>query len=285
MSNNALKKSLNFDEKIPCKPFLKWVGGKSQILDELIKRIPANFKKYFEPFVGGGALFFALQPQNATLSDVNPELINVYTQVRDNVEGLIKSLKKHVYDEDHFYSVRNLDRKDSFKNLSSVEKASRLIYLNKTCYNGLYRVNSKGEFNTPFGRYTNPTILDSANLRECSQALQNTIIRQCEFNIIEEEISNNDFVYFDPPYVPLSSSASFTNYSKTGFNLEKQEELFRLCKKLDKKNVKFMLSNSKTPFIERLYKDFKIDTILAARSINSNPLMRGGVCEVIIRNY
>lgn len=285
MSNNAVKKIIDINDKIDCKPFLKWVGGKSQLLPELIKRLPQSFKNYFEPFIGGGALFFAIQPANATLSDINPELINAYTQIRDNPEGVIKSLKKHVYDEKYFYFIRNLDRKDNFQKLSEIERASRLIYLNKTCYNGLYRVNSKGEFNTPFGRYSNPTIVDAENLKACSEALQGTAIKLGTFDEIEDKVFKDDFVYFDPPYVPLSTSSSFTSYAQKGFDLDMQRRLFELCKRLSKKRVKFMLSNSKTPFIQKLYKEFKIESVEASRFINSKADKRGGVSEVIVRNY
>lgn len=268
-----------------CKPFLKWVGGKGQLLPELIKKIPRNFKKYYEPFVGGGALFFHLLPEDAYLSDINVELINAYEVVKEHVEALIQSLSMHVYDETYYYQIRNVDRTPEFQSWSEVERASRLIFLNKTCYNGLYRVNSKGEFNTPFGKYTNPTIVDEENLRACSKALQRVTIRRAPFEAIEKKITHEDFVYFDPPYVPISNSASFTSYDRKGFDLATQEDLFKLCQSLDAHDVKFMLSNSAVPFVLDLYKQFNIETVKAIRAINSKGAKRGEIDEVIITNY
>jgi len=271
--------------KIGCKPFLKWVGGKGQLLPELCSRLPTDFNRYFEPFVGGGAMFFALQPQNAHISDINAELINCYQVVKTDVEALIRSLKKHRYDKNYFYKIRNIDRHSSFSRLSAVERASRLIFLNKSCYNGLFRVNSKGEFNTPFGSYKNPKILDAANLRACSEALQSVSIQVAKFDQLQNQISAGDFVYFDPPYVPLNSTSYFTSYSQAGFDLSMQRELYELCVKLDKRGVKFMLSNSSAGFIKKLYKPFRVSLVSASRAINSVGSKRGLVKEVIVTNY
>ena len=267
------------------RPFVKWVGGKSQLLPELVKRIPENFTTYYEPFLGGGALFFALRPSHAVLSDDNEELINAFGVVQQDVDHLIKELKKHRYEQEYFYSVRDADRHPSFKRWSPVRRASRLIFLNKTCYNGLYRVNALGQFNTPFGRYTNPTIVDESNLRACHAALQGASLQCLSFTDIEKTITPNDFVYFDPPYIPLSATASFTGYSSDGFKESMQRELAALCGRLNSKGVRFMLSNSSAPLVSDLYKNFKIEHVAAARSINSKGNRRGSVNEVIVTNY
>lgn len=268
-----------------CRPFLKWAGGKTQLLPELMHRIPEEFNNYYEPFCGRGALFYELQPVKAYISDINEELINSYIIVRDKVEDLIKSLSKHVYESNYFYKLRNLDRALDYKNWSNIEKASRLIYLNKTCFNGLYRVNSKGEFNVPFGRYTNPKICDSVNLRACSQALKGVSIDVSPFETIVAKAQAGDFVYFDPPYAPLSATSNFTSYSKDKFDLEMQVKLRDVCDALDKKKVKFMLSNSSAPLVLELYKDYTVEKVAAVRAINSKASNRGEVLEVIVRNY
>lgn len=270
---------------IHCRPFLKWVGGKTQLLPALLTRIPDFKGRYFEPFIGGGALFFNYQPRRGYISDINPELINAYQVVKSDVEALIRSLKKHVYDKEYYYRLREQDGYAAYKRWSPVRRASRLIYLNRTCFNGLYRVNSSGRFNTPFGRYTNPRILNAENLRACSKALARTSIRLAPFSEIESRVGSNDFVYFDPPYVPLSTTASFTGYAAEGFDLDMQVELFELCKRLDRKGVRFMLSNSSAPFVINLYREFNIARIPASRAINSNAARRGKVDEVVVTNY
>ena len=269
----------------PCRPFVKWVGGKSQLLPELVKRVPQNFTTYYEPFLGGGALFFALQPSHSVLSDDNEELINAFSVLQTNVDQLIKELKKHHYEQGYYYSVRDADRHPSFKRWSPARRASRLIFLNKTCYNGLYRVNALGQFNTPFGKYTNPTIVDEVNLKACSVALQGASLKTQSFTEIEKTITPNDFVYFDPPYVPLSATASFTGYSSSGFKEAMQIELAALCGRLSSKGVRFMLSNSSAPLVIELYKNFKVEHVAASRSINSKGNRRGAVNEVIVTNY
>lgn len=271
----------------PCRPFVKWVGGKTQLLPEILRRMPPKkgMKTYHEPFVGGGAVFFALQPAQAILSDVNPELINAYKIVRDSVESLIRDLKKHKHTSEYFYTIRDEDRLSSFRRWSDVRRASRLIYLNKTCYNGLFRVNSKGHFNTPFGRYTNPNYVDADNLKACSKALSKSEILLASFGTIVERTRPGDFVYFDPPYAPLSETAYFTGYSKDGFGLDMQRELFEVCCALDAKKVRFMLSNSAVPFIKKLYAKFHVDIVHASRAVNSRAERRGKVEEVLVQNY
>jgi len=270
---------------IPPRPFVKWVGGKGQLIPELTKRLPCTFARYYEPFIGGGALFFHLQPEQAFLSDINDELINVYNVVKCNVEALLKELSRHVYEASYFYNIREADRRPNYKQWSAVRKASRFIYLNKTCYNGLYRVNSKGYFNAPFGDYRNPKICDPENLRLCSEALQHTEVSCSSYHVVDERTRPGDFVYFDPPYAPLTATSNFTNYSKGGFRKEDQEELRNVCSRLDKKGVKWMLSNSSTPLILDLYREYNVETISASRAINSKGSLRGKVKEVIVRNY
>jgi DNA adenine methylase len=268
------------------KPFMKWAGGKRQILNILVENMPKKYNRYYEPFIGGGALFFYIMPDNAYISDINPELINLYEVVRDNFEGLINDLKKHKNDEDYYYKLRNVDRTKAYTKWSKVRKASRTIYLNKTCFNGLYRMNSKGQFNVPFGFYKNPKIVDGYNLKACSLLLQNTEIVLGSFLEIENRVKEGDFVYFDPPYVPINQTSSFTKYYKDDFDYDMQFELKELCDRISKKKVNFMLSNSYTEFVEKLYKksyDFK--KIKAIRAINCKGNKRGKINEVIIKNY
>jgi DNA adenine methylase len=268
----------------PARPFLKWVGGKSQLLSELLPRFPKKIKRYFEPFLGGGAAFFGLHPGEAVLSDLNEELVNVYVAVRDDVEALIAALGQHRYDERYFYAMRERDRADAFARSSPVERASRLIYLNKTCYNGLYRLNAKGFFNTPFGRYSNPKILDRDNLRACSKALRRAEIHCAGFAAVLEGARRGDFVYFDPPYLPLSATSSFTAYRGPGFGLREHTALRDVCAALDAKGVSFVASNSSSPLVFELYCGFRIEKVLATRAINSNGRKRGAVVETLISN-
>jgi DNA adenine methylase len=267
------------------KPFLKWAGGKSQLLPELVKRIPEDYAKYFEPFVGGAALFFHLQPQTAYLVDINEDLINTYRVIKEQVDALICDLKQHVYQEDYYYHIRNIDRTEAYQRWTDVQKASRLIYLNKTCYNGLYRVNAKGQFNTPFGSYSNPTILNEANVRACSRALRSTKLIVGSFSAIVKRISSDDFVYFDPPYAPLIETANFTGYSQGGFDASMQVKLRDFCDRLDRRGVRFMVSNSSASLILELYRSYKVEFVYASRSINSKGKDRGKIPEVIVTNY
>ncbi|MBD1862698.1 MULTISPECIES: DNA adenine methylase [Trichocoleus] len=273
------------DNRLSCKPFLKWAGGKTQLLPELGKRIPSNFDRYFEPFIGGGAFFFKLQPKIAYISDINSELINCYKVVKYKVQELAEDLLNHIYDEEYYYALRNADQELEFSEWSDIKRASRFIYLNKTCFNGLYRVNSKGFFNVPFGRYKNPRIFDEKNLLACSKALRNTQIELSTFTGLKNEVKKGDFIYFDPPYAPISSTSDFTKYTLNGFGEEMQKELASFCTQLDKKRIKFMVSNSHTSLILDLYKSFNIDVIEATRLINSKAEKRGKIKEVIITNY
>jgi len=267
------------------RPFVKWVGGKSQLLPELVSRMPKQFCRYFEPFVGGGALFFHLRPQNAMLVDRNAEIISAYRVIRDDVNSLIEDLKDHVYDEKYYYRIREKDRLPEYDQWTDVQRASRFIYLNKTCYNGLYRVNSKEQFNVPFGSYTSPRLLDEQNLWRCSETLQSTLLRVGDFRSIRDDIAPNDFVYFDPPYAPLSATSNFTSYTKGGFDAEMQVALRDFCCELDSRGIRFMLSNSSACLILDLYSRFTTHFVYAKRTINSNGAKRGKISEVIITNY
>lgn len=270
---------------IKVRPFLKWVGGKSQLLPEISKRLPVSYSRYFEPFVGGGAVFFSLQESQACLIDINPELINTYRVVRDDVDALIGDLKQHVYDKAYYYYMRNIDREVEYSTWSSTRKASRFIYLNKTCYNALYRVNSRYQFNTPFGRYTNPTILDEENLNACSSVLKGVELTVGDFRTIESMVTPADFVYFDPPYIPLTKTSSFTAYTRGGFDQSMQQALCDLCHRLNDRGVCFMLSNSSAPPVLELYRQFKIEFVQASRAVNSQADKRGKVSEVLVTNY
>lgn len=266
-------------------PIVKWVGGKRQLMFELLKNMPKEYNRYFEPFIGGGALFFELQPDNAYISDMNEELINLYQVVRDNVNELIADLQKHDISKEYFMEIRNIDRIEEYENWSVVQKASRFIYLNRTCFNGMYRVNSKGEFNVPFGHYKNPRILDENNLINCSNLLQKTEIKHADFSEILKKVKKGDFVYFDPPYVPLSETSSFTSYTKDGFDMDMQFKLRDVCDELDSMGVNFLLSNSDTKLVNELYENYNIKKVFASRQINANADGRGKITEVLVRNY
>ncbi|WP_416201104.1 MAG: Site-specific DNA-methyltransferase (adenine-specific) [Thermocaproicibacter melissae] len=269
-------------------PVVKWVGGKRQLLPALTPLLPKHFTTYCEPFLGGGAMLFWLQPKIAIVNDINSDLIQMYEVIRDHVEELILELSKHKNESKHFYEVRDWDRdKKKYNALSGIEKAARLIYLNKTCYNGLFRVNNAGEFNTPFGNYKNPNIVNAPTLRAVSNYLQKAKITfSCrDYADVLAEIPCGTFVYLDPPYDPASNTANFTGYSRGGFSREDQIRLKECCDDLTRRNIKFMLSNSATDFIKNLYTGYNITIVQAKRAINSNASKRGQVDEVVVRNY
>lgn len=269
-------------------PVVKWVGGKRQLLPQIIPFFPKRISSYCEPFIGGGAVFFYLQPKQAIINDLNHDLILVYETIRDNLDELLENLKLHQNDKDYYYTLRNIDRDvDKFKTLSKVERASRLLYLNKTCFNGLYRVNSSGEFNSPFGNYKNPKIVNEKTLTAVSNYLKSNNIKffNEDFAKTLNRIESGGFVYLDPPYDPVSQTANFTGYNQSGFNRQEQIRLKEACDQLNERNIKFMLSNSATDFIIDLYKDYNIKTVTARRAVNVNGQKRGEVAEVIIRNY
>lgn len=271
------------------RPFLKWAGGKRQLLPEINKYVPKKYKTYYEPFLGGGAILFYLQPKNATINDSNTELINCYEVIRDSLDELIEDLKKHQNEESYYYEMRELDRTNTYKdNYDKVKRASRILYLNKTCYNGLFRVNSQGQFNVPFGRYKNPNILDEAVLRAVNKYLNNNQVKivNTDFEKALLDAKKGDFVYFDPPYDPVSQTASFTGYDVNGFDRNEQERLKSVFDDLTSRGCQALLSNAYTEFIVELYgNQYKIEKISATRAINSNALKRGKIFEVLVRNY
>lgn len=269
-------------------PFIKWVGGKARLMAQLEPLLPPGVDRmrHVEPFVGGGAMFFARQPQRAVLSDINPDLVHVYRCIRDDVQGVIDALTPLAAagnEPETYYAVR--DRYNRGEGRNQPLRAALFIYLNKTCFNGLHRVNRRGHFNVPAGRYKNPTILDAACLHSASRALAHADIQRAGFEELLDRARPGDFVYFDPPYEPVSTTASFTGYARDGFSQEDQTRLRDVYKELHRRGAKLMLSNSDVPFIRELYADFHISTISAARAINSNGLRRGKVNEVVVRNY
>ncbi len=252
--------------------------------------MPEKYNKYYEVFLGGGAVLFTIQPSRAVINDSNKELVNCYKVIRDHADDLIEELKKHKNDKDYFYEIRGLDRNTKkYSKLSSIQRASRIIYLNKTCYNGLFRVNSQGEFNVPYGKYKNPDIVNEAVIKAVSKYLSDNIIDILNQDFAEALTSatKGDFVYLDPPYDPVSDTASFTGYDINGFNKEDQKRLKELVDQLHEKGCKILLSNSYTDFIRDLYKDtyYKHIKISAIRSINSHANKRGKVDEILVKNY
>ena len=268
------------NEREPTTPFLKWVGGKTSLLPELVKHVPPRTRRYHEPFVGGGALFFAVAPPRAVLSDMNAELIHCYAQVRDDVYGVLDVLARHIYERTHFEAVRAQDP----KRLAAAERAARLIYLNKTCFNGLWRVNRSGRFNVPFGRYKNPAFCDPATLINASHALRGVELEEAPFEVSLPRAAPGDFVYLDPPYDPVSPTASFASYTAGGFNWEDQKRLFHACVTLNRRGVRFLMSNSATPRMRELWRGFEQRTVKAPRFINSKADGRGHVDELLVFN-
>ncbi|HEY3817395.1 MAG TPA: DNA adenine methylase [Polyangiaceae bacterium] len=266
------------------RPFLKWAGGKGQLLEQfrpLLPR-PGSYERYIEPFVGSGALFFHLRPPAAELSDVNGEIVDCYRAVKTQPAALIRELGKHRHDERHYYDVRaNVPAK-------LAARAARTIYLNKTGYNGLYRVNASGLFNVPMGRYANPGFQSPmlfATIRACSKALGSARLASGDFEVALKDAAGGDFVYLDPPYVPVSETSDFTAYARGGFGWADQERLAATCRALWRRGARVMLSNSDTDSVRDLYRGFRIDVVHASRSINSRGAKRGKVREVVVRNF
>lgn len=269
-------------------PVLKWVGGKRQLLETFHPLLPKRITTYCEPFVGGGALLFHLQPNTAYINDINHELIRVYTVIKENVDGLIEELEKFENTVEQFYAVRDWDRdRNCYATRSDVQKAARVLYLNKTCYNGLYRVNNAGEFNSPFGNYRNPNIVNAPVLRAVSAYLNAADIHMTAMDYAEtlRNIPRGTFVYLDPPYDPISETANFTGYSRNGFSRDDQIRLRECCDDLTDRGIKFMLSNSATEFILEQYAAYNITVVQAKRAVNSVAANRGDVDEVVVRNY
>jgi len=267
--------------------FVKWAGGKKQLLEQFKPFFPKKINRYIDTFVGGGAVLFYVikhyKPKEIIISDINPELINAYKVIKNDVENLIKELRKlrKQHNKENYYKIRAEDT----KLLSPLTRASRFIYLNKTCYNGLYRVNSKGQFNVPMGSYKNPSIFSEQELREISNLLKNVKIKKASFEKCLNWAKKGDFIYFDPPYYPLKKGKSFTTYTKDNFLDKEQKLLAEVFKKLDKKGCKVMLSNSDTDFIKGLYKEYKPKIVKARRMINCQGEGRGHINEVVVVNY
>src|SRR2546427_9449766 len=266
------------------RPFLKWAGGKGRLLEQMAKHFPSKFETYFEPFLGGGAVFFHLQPKRAVLSDSNSELIQAYSVVRDDPEGLIAVLDKH-YSHRKKRADYNKIRAQDPADLSATERAARMIFLNKTCYNGLYRVNAAGQFNVPFGRNLNPSLYDRTALLAASKALKGSVLTTGDYRWACEYVREGDFVYLDPPYHPPSATANFTGYTRNAFGAEDQKEVAVVFAQLHAKGCKVMLSNSATHLIRSLYSGYRTKSIKAKRVINSKVSGRGAIEELLIMNY
>lgn len=268
-------------------PVLKWVGGKRQLLDEILPIIKRERPStYIEPFLGGGAVLFALHPKKAIVNDSNGELINVYEVIRDSVDELVEVLREHQKrnSEDYYYKIRGLDRTPEYHNMTKVERAARILYLNKTCYNGLFRVNAAGQFNSPFGKYKNPNIINEFVLKAVSTYFNSNDIRlfHGDYRNILRRVRRGQFVYLDPPYMPISTSSSFTGYTDKGFDFDEQKALKSECDKLREKGVSFLQSNSDCDEIRQLYSDYEIFSVKAKRAINSVAKKRGEINEVLI---
>lgn len=264
-------------------PIVKWVGGKSRLLPELLARMPAQFGRYYEPFAGGAALFFRVAPERAVLGDDNRDLINLYQTVGQKVEDVIRRLVVHrrMHDESHYYEMR-ARWNDAKVSWTHVDRAAAFIYLNKTCFNGLWRVNRGGAFNVPMGRYVDPPICVPDALRAASRVLARADLRSGDYRAAVADAAEGDLVYFDPPYDPVSTTASFTSYTKAAFGPDQQRELADLARGLVARGCKVVLSNSDTPFVRSLYKGFRVDRVQCARAINCNAAKRGDVDEVIV---
>lgn len=270
------------------RPFLKWAGGKSQLLPQYDRFFPSEFRTYHEPFLGSGAVFFHLKSKGritkAYLSDSNEELIGCCEVIRDHLPELLTLLKQHQkrHGQDYYYRVRERVPRNPIKH------AARLIYLNKTCYNGLYRLNSEGKFNVPMGRYNDPRILNESLLTSASLLLQDSVLKREDFAVVLTHARRGDFVYFDPPYYPLSRTSNFTAYTAQTFLEEEQRKLRDVVVTLTERDVFVMLSNSDTEFIRHLYEgipDVRLQAVRARRAINTDPRKRGPVSELVITNY
>jgi len=270
-------------QEVTASPVVKWVGGKTKLLPELLARMPDKFNRYYEPFAGGAALFFRLAPRRAVLADFNHDLVGLYTAIAKDVNAVIRRLQMHreAHDESHYYEVRTRwnDREVSW---STPERAAAFIYLNKTCFNGLWRVNRTGAFNVPIGRYTDPPICVPESLRAAAQVLSRAEIRRADYRTAVADARSGDFLYFDPPYDPITPTANFTSYTTNVFGAEQQRELADTARMLVARGCRVMLSNHDTPFIRSIYKGMRVERVKCPRAINSNASKRGDVDEVII---
>lgn len=269
------------------RPFIKWVGGKGRLRHALMALLPPGVElmRHVEPFVGGGALFFARQPERALLCDINRDLIGTYESVRDEAQAVIRHLRRlsRSHDKTHYYGLR--ERYNQRRTRSRAERAAHFIYLNKTCFNGLYRVNRRGEFNVPMGRYKSPRILDEEALLAASAQLASAELLCTPFEELIGRVRPGDFVYLDPPYEPLTRTANFTSYAQDGFSQDDQRRLRDVVRELDRRGAKVMLSNSDVPFIRQLYRGMRIDQVMAPRAVSCVGSKRGAVAEAVVRNY
>ena len=271
------------------KPFTKWTGGKRKLLPILTELLPDDFNRYYEPFIGGGALLFKLLPHDAVINDFNEELINSYLQIRDNPNELIDLLAEHrdKNSKDYYLNIRSADRDGRIESMTDVERAARILYMLRVDFNGLYRVNSKNQFNVPYGRYKNPKILDKDLISEVSGYLNanNIQILQGDFANAVADAIDGDLVYFDPPYIPLSETSSFTSYTHEGFSYEDQVRLRNTVRDLTRRGVNVILSNSSSPLVEDLYQEFNLHYVDASRTNGAKPTSRGKIKEIIVTNY
>lgn len=275
---------------LEAKPFLKWAGGKRQLLSIIQQYLPAKYTEYYEPFVGAGAMLFSLQPQKSTINDSNGELVNCYQVIRDQPEELLKLCQQHRENntKEYYYQLREQDRQDDFNQRTPVERAARIIYLNKTCFNGLFRVNNSGQFNVPYGKYKNPVIADPTVIRAISAYLNQAQVDifNGDFEQAVSKAQKGSFIYFDPPYYPLSNTSSFTGYSMNSFAEKEQKRLKEVCDELTKRNCQVLASNSAAPFIKFLYDDpnYEVVEVKATRAINAVASKRGRINELLIYN-
>ena len=276
-------------KEITLQPFTKWTGGKRQLLPVIRELMPKTYNRYFEPFVGGGALFFDLAPKDAVINDFNAELINCYQQIKDNPQELIEILKVHQeYNSKEYYlDLRSADRDERIDMMSEVQRAARILYMLRVDFNGLYRVNSKNQFNVPYGRYKNPKIVDEELISAISVYLNNNQleIKTGDFEKAIVDVRTGDFVYFDPPYIPLSETSAFTSYTHEGFSFADQVRLRDAFKRLSDTGAYVMLSNSSSALVEELYKDFNIHYVEATRTNGAKSSSRGKISEIIVTNY
>ena len=276
-------------KKVTLQPFTKWTGGKRQLLPVIRELMPKTYNRYFEPFVGGGALFFDLAPKDAVINDFNAELINCYQQIKDNPQELIEILKVHQeYNSKEYYlDLRSADRDEKIDMMSEVQRASRILYMLRVNFNGLYRVNSKNQFNVPYGRYKNPKIVDEELISAISVYINNNQleIKVGDFEKAIVDVRTGDFVYFDPPYIPLSETSAFTSYTHEGFSFADQVRLRDAFKRLSDTGAYVMLSNSSSALVEELYKDFNIHYVEATRTNGAKSSSRGKISQIIVTNY
>ena len=279
-----------YKHNVLAQPFLKWAGGKRQLLPAIKEYLPKKFTQYYEPFVGAGAVLFSLQPKKSVINDTNSELINCYRVIKDNPEELLELCQQHRENnsKEYFYSLREQDRREDFKNRSPLQRAARIIYLNKTCFNGLFRVNSSGQFNVPYGNYSNPVIADPAVIRSVSAYLnrQDVRILEGDFAKAVSTARKGAFIYFDPPYHPISDTSSFTGYSVNGFGEKEQIRLKEVCDKLTERGCQVLVSNSSAALIKEIYCDpnYEIVEVKATRAINAVGSKRGRINELLIHN-